>query len=412
MLIAALAILKAGGAYVPLDPAFPRERLRFMIEDARLAYFVTQGGLIEESDYADSIFVKLDSDRDVIARANDENPTRPVSAENLAYVIYTSGSTGQPKGVQITHRALTNFLCSMRREPGLTVNDTLLSVTTLSFDIAGLELYLPLICGARVVIASHETAGDGRLLTDLITISGATVMQATPATWRMLIEAGWQGSERLQALCGGEALSQDLANDLLARTEVLWNMYGPTEATIWSSISKLESNTDPITIGRAIANTQLYVLDQSLNPVRPGVSGELYIGGLGVGRGYMNRPELTAEKFAVDPFADSSGARMYKTGDIVRLLSDGTAEFVGRADNQVKLRGFRIELGEIEAALAEAEGLAQAVVLLREDQPGDKRLVAYVVAKDGAPINVNYLRTHLDEKLPEYMLPAAIIELP
>src|SRR6266705_5813357 len=412
MLIAALAILKAGGAYVPLDPAFPRERLRFMIEDAQLAFFVTQGGLIEESTHPDSIVVKLDSDREVIARENDENPTRPVSAENLAYVIYTSGSTGQSKGVQITHGALTNFLCSMRREPGLTVNDTLLSVTTLSFDIAGLELYLPLICGARVVIASHETAGDGRLLTDVIATSGATVMQATPATWRMLIEAGWQGSERLQALCGGEALSQDLANDLLARTEVLWNMYGPTETTIWSSISKLESNTDPITIGRAIANTQLYVLDQSLNPVRPGVSGELYIGGLGVGRGYMNRPELTAEKFAVDPFANSSGARMYKTGDIVRLLPDGTAEFVGRSDNQVKLRGFRIALGEIEAALAEAEGLAQAVVLLREDQPGDKRLVAYVVAKDGAPINVNDLRTHLDEKLPEYMLPAAIIELP
>jgi amino acid adenylation domain-containing protein len=412
MLIAALAILKAGGAYVPLDPALPRERLRFMIEDAQLAYFVTQDGIIEEAAHPDAIFVKLQSDRDAIARENDENPTAPASAENLAYVIYTSGSTGQPKGVQITHGALTNFLCSMHREPGLTAKDTLLSVTTLSFDIAGLELYLPLICGARVVIAGHETAGDGRLLRNLIATSGATVMQATPATWRMLIEAGWQGSERLKALCGGEALSRNLANDLLARTEVLWNMYGPTETTIWSSISKVENNTDPITVGRAIANTQFYVLNQNLNPVRPGESGELYIGGLGLARGYLNRPELTAEKFAVDPFADSSGARIYKTGDIVRLLPDGTAEFVGRTDNQVKLRGFRIELGEIEAALAEAEGLAQAAVVLREDEPGDKRLVAYVVAKDGAPLNVNDLRAHLDEKLPEYMLPAAIIELP
>lgn len=412
MLIAALAILKAGGAYVPLDPAFPRERLRFMIEDAGLAYFVTQAGVIEESANQDSICVRLDADRGMIGRENDANPTPAVTAENLAYVIYTSGSTGQPKGVQVAHGALTNFLCSMRREPGLTANDTLLSVTTLSFDIAGLELYLPLICGARVVIAGRETTGDGRLLGNLIAASGATVMQATPATWRMLIEAGWRGRERLQALCGGEALSRDLANDLLSRTEVLWNMYGPTETTIWSSISKIENAADPITIGRAIANTQLYVLDESLNRARPGESGELYIGGRGLARGYLHRPDLTAEKFAVDPFADSSGARMYKTGDIVRLLPDGTAEFVGRADNQVKLRGFRIELGEIEAALAEVEDLAQAVVLLREDQPGDQRLVAYVVAKDGRPINVSELRAHLDEKLPEHMIPAAIIELP
>src|SRR5438132_6661140 len=411
MLIGALGILKAGGAYVPLDPAFPRERLRFMIDDARLAIFVTQEELAAQLDQSDAVVVKLDSDSDLIVRESVENPILNITANNLAYVTYTSGSTGQPKGVQIEHRALTNFLCSMRREPGFTAEDIFLSVTTLSFDISGLEFFLPLICGARVVIAPRDAMIDGRLVNDLISTSGATVMQATPATWRMLIDAGWTGSDRLRVLCGGEALSRDLANDLLARSGELWNMYGPTETTIWSSLSKIESTAGPIRIGHPIANTQFYVLDENLNRLPPGEFGELHIGGLGLARGYLNCPELTHERFIVDPFADSTSARLYKTGDLARFLPDGSVEFLGRTDTQIKLRGFRIELGEIEAALTESRKVAQAVVIMREDQPGDQRLVAYVVAKNGAQIDARELRRQIEKKLPDHMVPATIVEL-
>src|SRR5947207_3594420 len=314
ILIGALGILKAGGAYVPLDPAFPRERLRFMIDNAKLAIFVTQEEITAQLDQSDAVLVKLDTDSDLIARESVENPISHLTPNNLAYVIYTSGSTGQPKGVQIEHRALTNFLSSMRREPGLTAEDILLSVTTLSFDISGLELFLPLICGARVVIAPRDATIDGRLLKDLIATSGATVMQATPATWRMLIDAGWIGSERLRVLCGGEALSRDLANDLLAGGGELWNMYGPTETTIWSSLNKIDSAAGPITIGHPIANTQFYVLDENLNRLPPGEIGELHIGGAGLARGYLNCAELTHERFILEPFAYSTSARLYKTG--------------------------------------------------------------------------------------------------
>src|SRR5438309_74389 len=362
MLIGALGILKAGGAYVPLDPAFPSERLRFMIDDAKLAIFVTQEAIAKQLDQSGAVLVKLDSDSDLIARESVENLLSNLTPNNLAYVTYTSGSTGQPKGVQIEHRALTNFLCSTRREPGITVSDILLSVTTLSFDISGLELFLPLICGA-------------------------TVVQATPATWRMFIDAGWIGRERLRVLCGGEALSRDLANDLLARCGELWNMYGPTETTIWSSLSKIDSTVGPITIGHPIANTQFYVLDENLNRLPPGEIGELHIGGLGLARGYLNSPELTAERFFADPFADSANARLYKTGDVARFLPDGSVEFLGRTDTQIKLRGFRVELGEIEAVLTESRNVAQAVVIMREDQAGDQRLIAYVVSKSGARID-------------------------
>ena len=411
ILIGALGILKAGGAYVPLDPAFPRERLRFMADDAKLAIFVTQEEIAAQLDQSDAVLVKLDSDSDLIERESIENPISDLTPSNLAYVIYTSGSTGQPKGVQIEHRGLTNFLSSMRREPGITASDILLSVTTLSFDISGLELFLPLICGASVVIAPRDATIDGRLLKDLIATSGATVMQATPATWRMLIDAGWIGSERLRVLCGGEALSRDLANHLLAGGGELWNMYGPTETTIWSSLNKIDSAAGPITIGHPIANTQFYVLDENLNRLPPGEIGELHIGGLGLARGYLNSPELTAERFIADSFADSPNARLYKTGDVARFLPDGRVEFLGRTDTQIKLRGFRIELGEIEAALTESRKVAQAVVIMREDQPGDQRLVAYVVAKDGARIDGRELRRQIEKKLPDHMVPSTIVEL-
>src|ERR1051326_556705 len=411
MLVGALGIIKAGAAYVPLDPALPRERLRFIIDDARLRIFVTQQDKAALFDQPNAIVVKLDAASASIDRENIENPAADVASHNLVYATYTSGSTGRPKGVQIEHRSLTNLLSSMIHEPGITASDTLLSVTTLSFDISALEIFLPLICGARLVIAPPDATIDGRLLKELIATSGATIMQATPATWRMLIDAGWTGGERLKVLCGGEALSRNLANDLLTRCGELWNMYGPTETTIWSSLSRIESASGPITIGHPIANTRLVVLNEKLGQVIPGETGELFIGGLGLARGYLNSPDLTAKTFCADPLSPSTSERLYKTGDLVRVLPDGSLEFLGRTDSQVKLRGFRIELGEIERTLMQIQSIRQAVVVLHEDRPGDKRLIAYVVASEPGPVDVKHLLHQIEEQLPDHMVPSAIIEL-
>ena len=349
MAVGLLGILKAGGAYVPLDPGFPKERLAFMIDDSQVGVVVTTENLITELPVTESTraalvrIVALDSDTSEIARENIEDLADlpgGAGAENRAYVIYTSGSTGVPKGVEIGHRALTNFLCSVRRQPGLTSEDTLLSVTTLSFDIAALEIYLPLIVGARLVIVSREVASDGTQLGRHLTNSAATVMQATPSTWRMLIEAGWEGNNNLKALCGGEALPAELARELLARRLTLWNMYGPTETTIWSAACKIETADSTISIGRPMANTQIYLLDESQNPAPIGIAGELHIGGDGVARGYLNRPELTAAKFIPSPFSNDPAARLYKTGDLARYLQDGNIECLGRIDDQVKVRGL------------------------------------------------------------------------
>ncbi|MFY9645340.1 MAG: alpha/beta fold hydrolase, partial [Terriglobales bacterium] len=311
-------------------------------------------------------------------------------------------------GVQIPHRAVVNFLSSMRRQPGLGKQDVVLSVTTLSFDIAALEIFLPLTTGARLVLVSREVASDGARLSERLLSSGATVMQATPATWRLLLEAGWKGSARLKILCGGEALDRELATQLVKRCASLWNMYGPTETTIWSTTYKVDSESGeekgPVSIGRPIANTQLYLLDRNLQPVPIGVAAELHIGGDGLARGYLNRPELTAEKFIHDPFSGELGARLYKTGDLARYRYDGTIEFLGRNDYQVKIRGFRIELGEIEAVLGRHPAVQKAVVLAREDVPGEKRLVAYIVA-NAEPPTVDALRTFLKEQLPAHMVP-------
>jgi amino acid adenylation domain-containing protein len=411
MVVGILGILKAGGAYVPLDPTYPRERLAFMLEDSRVSVLLTQqrllGGLPEHR----ATMICLDTRWEALSRESEEKPSSGVSAENLAYVIYTSGSTGRPKGVQIPHRAGVNFLESMRGEPGLMEDDRLLSVTTLSFDIAGLELYLPLMVGASVTVASRVAASDGLRLIELLEQSNTTVMQGTPATWRLLLGAGWQGCDRLKILCGGEALSRELANQLLARSASLWNMYGPTETTIWSAIYRVGLGAGPVPIGTPIANTQLYILDSHLHPVPVGVPGELHIGGAGLARGYLNRPELTAEKFIADPFSEEPGARLYKTGDLARYLPDGNIEILGRMDYQVKIRGFRIELGEIEAALRGHRAIREAVVSGREDTPGDKRLVAYLVADKQSLSSISELRSFLANKLPEYMVPSAFVVL-
>jgi amino acid adenylation domain-containing protein len=410
MVAGILGILKAGGAYVPLDPAYPKDRIGFILENAQAPVLLTQQSLVDTLPEHPATVIRLDTDWQLIARESTENLANPAAPRNLAYVLYTSGSTGKPKGVQIEHRNLVNFLTSMAKQPGLKSEDVLVAVTTLSFDIAGLELYLPLITGAQVVLASREQAVDGKELIALLEHSRATVVQATPATWRMLIETGWRGDSHLKVLCGGEALPSDLADLLLSRCAELWNMYGPTETTIWSSVYRVANtlaNTAPI--GRPIANTTMYILGAQKRPVPIGVPGELYIGGDGVARGYWDRPDLTAEKFLDDPFRP--GERIYRTGDLAKYLADGNIQFLGRADFQVKVRGFRIELEEIEAVLAQHPAVQQGVVIVREDRPGDKRLVGYLIPKVDQDPSTADLREHLKASLPEYMVPSLFVKL-
>jgi amino acid adenylation domain-containing protein/non-ribosomal peptide synthase protein (TIGR01720 family) len=422
MVVAVLGVLEAGAAYVPLDPEYPADRIGFMVESSGLPVVILQERLVEKLPEAARglDLVRIDADWPRIAAAApggaaaEPGETGPPAGgpDQLAYVIYTSGSTGRPKGVQIQHRSVVSFLLSMARRPGFGAGDTLLAVTTLSFDIAGLELFLPLVTGGRVVVASRETAQAGELLLARIVGEAPTVMQATPATWRLLLDAGWPGPPPAKLLCGGEALPRELADRLLAKGVELWNMYGPTEATIWSAVLRVAAGAEAVPVGGPIANTALYVLDAALRPVPVGVPGELAIGGLGLARGYLGRPELTAERFLPDPFTRREGGRMYRTGDLVHWRPDGTLAFLGRIDHQVKVRGFRIELGEIEAVLAAHPAVAQAVVIVREDRPGDKRLAAYLVARPGAEAPaVAVLRAHLKERLPDYMVPPIFITL-
>jgi amino acid adenylation domain-containing protein len=412
MMVGLLGILKAGGAYVPLDPAFPRDRLAFMLTDSHAAVLLTETQL-EGLLPGDGVrVVRVDDLPDEGGEVGTAaNPDSLATPDDLAYVLYTSGSTGQPKGVEIPHRALTNFLWAMRAAPGCTAQDVLLAVTTLSFDIAGLELYLPLIVGARVDLVSRTVASDGRLLRQRLERVRPTLLQATPATWRILIEAGWSRTPGLTALCGGEALPADLVQPLLDRTAALWNMYGPTETTIWSSVQRVTSAEAEITVGRPIANTTFYILDKELRPVATGVPGELFIGGDGLARGYRSRPALTAEKFIAHPFSTSPGARLYRTGDLARYRWDGQVVHLGRLDYQVKIRGFRIELGEIETTLMTHEAVAQAVVAAREDQPGGATLAAYVIPAAGRSVASADLRQHLRRTLPDYMVPQWFVEM-
>ncbi|SHG99118.1 hybrid non-ribosomal peptide synthetase/type I polyketide synthase [Bradyrhizobium erythrophlei] len=409
MLVALLGTLKAGGAYVPIDPTFPPERVRFVLEDAGASVVLTQTALTKEWSFGDARVVQLDGDWELIARADTKKPDAIAAPEDLAYVIYTSGSTGKPKGVEVPHRAVVNLLQSMLVQPGLARTDVLAAVTTLSFDISGLELFLPLCVGAKLAIVSRETAQYAVQLLEYLKEVSATVVQATPVTWQQLLEAGWRGEPALKVLCGGEAFPRELANELVKRAQSVWNMYGPTETTIWSAAVEVKAGDGPVPVGHPIANTQLFVLDRELQLAPIGVPGELYIAGLGLARGYHNRPELTAEKFVANPFAKEPGAKMYKTGDLVRRRSDGTLEFLGRLDNQIKLRGFRIELGEIESVLGNHPGVAQAVVLLREDVPGERRLVGYLVAAKGAVPTTADLRDFLVKNLPAYMAPVAYV---
>jgi amino acid adenylation domain-containing protein len=417
MVVALLGVLKAGGAYLPLDPVYPPERLAFMLEDAQPRVLVTQAGM-QASLPPLSIPVVLVDGHTAHSATGPSNGSvdnsrqgphrRPQSSASLAYVLYTSGSTGRPKGVQIPHSAVVNVLTALRKQIGVDAEDVWLAVTTLAFDIAALEILLPLTTGSRVVLAGQEVATDGLRLAELLAESGATVMQATPATWRMLVQAGWPGKRGLKTLCGGEALPPELASALCERGSILWNLYGPAETTIWSMSWHVRPG-EPIVIGRPLANTQLYLLDENLQPVPVGSAGELYIGGEGLARGYLNRPELTAGRFIANPFRADAGARLYRTGDVARYRPDGCVEFLGRRDHQVKIRGFRIECGEIEAVLGQHPQVREAVVVARVGGFGERFLAAYVVSRTELAPEAATLREFLGHKLPQYMIPSTFV---
>ncbi len=412
MVAAILGVLKAGGAYVPLDAAWPDERLAFVIEDAAPAAIITTASFAGRMrPPAGTTIVRADDLAGDGRRARSTPPDRSQPA-SLAYVLYTSGSTGQPKGVQVEHRNLANFLHGMVADLDLGAQTVFLAVTTLSFDIAALELLGPLVAGGRIDLVSARTARDPAALVRRIDRSRATVMQATATTWRMLVDAEWQGSDRLTILSGGEAIDPDLACALRCRGRRTWNLYGPTEATVWASrheVSDVDRHHVPI--GRPLANTQLYVADPSLNLVPIGVPGEILIGGAGVARGYLGRPALTRERFVADPFAADSEARVYRTGDVGRMRPDGRFEFLGRRDAQVKVRGHRIELGEIEMTLAGHPDVTGAAVVVREGTDRDASLVAYVVLRAGGRASSEALRSFLQGKLPDYMVPQRFIPI-
>ncbi|MBT9597540.1 MAG: amino acid adenylation domain-containing protein [Vitreoscilla sp.] len=420
MVVALLGVLKAGATYIPLDPGFPADRLAYYAEDARLDLLVLDAPALATAPTAwcadaGQRLLRLD---DVATWL--QHPAAPLASgpgdaqpEDAAYIIYTSGSTGKPKGVCVPHRSVVNFLASMRREPGLAQGDCLAAVTTLSFDIAVLEWMLPLTVGAQVLVVPREVVMDGERLRQLMHTHRANAMQGTPSLWRLLLDTPWQGGPGFKALVGGEAFPLDVANQLLERAGEVWNLYGPTETTIWSTVWRVDAqwlSAHGMSIGRPIANTSVWILDEAGRPVPVGVSGEVYIGGSGVALGYLDRPELNAERFLPDPF--QPGGLIYRTGDRGRWHNSGLLEHQGRLDFQVKVRGYRIELGEIEAACTEVPGVAQCVVLAREDHAADVRLVAYLVLAPGGTFDEAALRAHLRSKLPDYMLPQHLMVLP
>jgi amino acid adenylation domain-containing protein len=406
MVIALLAIWKAGFAYVPLDPAHPQARLRYILADAGVSGVVSSLSTKLELP-SDLAVVNLRSERQAIDRRSTFAPVASTNADATAYLIYTSGSTGAPKGVEVTHRSLSNLLCSAAHRPGVGQTDTLLAITTIAFDIAALELFTPLLVGGTVAIARRDEVSDGNRLLAAIGRSGATILQGTPASWRLMLEAGFRSRPGFKMLCGGEALPRDLANRLLEGGGALWNMYGPTETTVWSSCGEVLTGNDPINIGQPIANTQLHVLDRYDQPSPFGVPGQLHIGGDGVAKGYFRRDALTAEKFVPDPFGLSP--LLYRTGDVARRLPSGEIQILGRADTQIKLRGFRIELEEIEAVLSRSVG--PAAVALREDTAGKPMLVGYLAGASAEGQSDEALRAKLAEDLPDYMIPAIWVRL-
>lgn len=404
MLVAILAVLKTGAAYLPIDPSLPAERLTLLAGDSGMNLLVTERAL-SNTIAAEVPAVCLDGERKAIDGESGVTFDGGARPQDVAYVLYTSGSTGTPKGVEVPHRAVVNLLHAFQGIFRPSEGDVLVATTTLSFDIAALELFAPLLTGSRLVIATNIEAQDPMQLRNLLYRSGATIFQATPVRYRMLLEAGWRNMPRLKMLCGGEKLTRELADQLLARGLELWNVYGPTETTVWSSVARIEKNEEAITVGKPIANTSFYILDNRFRPVPVGVAGELYIGGDGVACGYRNRPQLTAERFLNNPFA---AGKIYRTGDRARYWHDGRVELLGRNDDQVKVRGYRIELGEVEAALARCPGVASAAVTLCQDASGEAALAGYWVSP---AVDVPQMRVFLQSQLPHYMVPTLLTRL-
>lgn len=409
--IAVLATLQAGASYMPLDPNYPLERLHYMLEQSKAGFVLTTHDIADNLEFSDDQTIFLPSveqlERHNLTSASLSEVNSKLS--KTAYIIYTSGSTGKPKGVMISHASMTNFLVSMQQQPGFSAEDHLASVTTLSFDISVLELFLPLISGGRVTVVPENISVDGIQLAALLESNDITLMQATPSTWRLLLSIDWQGKQNLKALCGGEPLSRSLVEQLVPRVEGLWNMYGPTETTVWSTCQLIEHVDAPIRIGKPIANTRLYVLNDDLQLQPAGVCGELYIGGQGVSQGYLGREDLTTERFLDNPWI--AGEKIYKTGDVVRFQADGILDCLGRADRQVKLRGFRIEMGEVEAVIVSHDAIEEAAAHVHDLDDGDQRLVAYVVVEEDEDVLPTELRRHIKNALPSYMTPQHFVFL-
>ncbi|RZA00367.1 MAG: non-ribosomal peptide synthetase [Sphingobacteriaceae bacterium] len=415
MVVSLLAILKAGATYLPLDPLYPADRVTYMLEDSSAKMLLVSTGYKGKYQTGTPEIV-IDELWPTLTGYNDKNPEIKIAGDDLAYVIYTSGSTGKPKGVKLTHLNLINFLLSMQKAPGLSSADRLLAVTTISFDIAVLELYVPLISGAEVVIANAEAVRDGRLLVNIIAEKNISIVQATPSTWQMLVDSGLQKRDKLKALSGGEPLPKELADKLLAITGSLWNMYGPTETTVWSTIKQVLPGEKLITIGLPIDNTQVYIVDEAGKEAATGNTGEICIGGYGVAQGYLNRPELTAEKFVADTLSNIPHSKLYRTGDLGKILANGEIQCLGRIDNQVKIRGHRIELGEIESLLAALDGIKQSVVIAFDDALLNKYLVAFVITdhSNNEPVSPQVTKEWRDKLgglLPDYMLPEDFISI-
>ena len=415
MLVYLYGIMKAGAGYVPLDPGYPSDRLKYMCDHSGLKLIVTEKELSSRVSEFGKPQIEIDDAPHELDSFSTDKVQCDATPSDICYVIYTSGSTGKPKGVQVPHGCVVNFLYSMQQTPGFGADDSVLAITTLSFDIAVLELYLPTISGGKVVILDSTTAADGMRLAAQLDEHDISLLQATPATWRMMIEAGWNGKRDLKILCGGEPMPNDLVSPLLDRCDQLWNMYGPTETTVWSSAFQITDADAPILIGKPIGNTQIYVLDSAGNEVPVGCAGEVFIGGAGVTLGYRNQPEMTEKRFVKNryrnPFVDYVSDRIYKTGDLARYRFDGNIEFLRRNDKQVKVRGFRIELGEIEKTIKSHPAVKQCVVIVREDTVGDARLVAYTIDNPDANVSVSALRDHIRSSLPHYMVPQHFVTL-
>ncbi|MEO8110498.1 MAG: amino acid adenylation domain-containing protein [Ginsengibacter sp.] len=406
---ALLGVLKAGGAYVPIHISSPPSRIQFILKDADAKILLTNidcGPLDEFT----GITVNLENEN-FLAGSDTCFENSLANSNNLAYIIYTSGSTGEPKGVMVNHSSIMNFLVSMRNSPGMDKSSVILALASISFDPSTLELFLPLMVGAKVIMADEEMTTNPWLIAEAIDRHDINILQATPATWQLLLDIGWAGKPGLKALCGGEVLTRKMANQLLKKVGSLWNVYGPTETTVWSTLSKIEKGDTPVTIGTPISNVRMYLLDRYLQIVPVGVTGELFIAGEGLARGYLNNPQLTGEKFIEDIFDSKAGSRLYKTGDLGRYLPDYSIEIVGRRDDQVKMQGHRIELGEITSVLLRHPLVSDGIVLARKETSGNKRLIAYFVAKHNAVPDAAAFREFFGKILPDYMIPSFFIKM-